>query len=1137
MLQCIYKLFSEDNSMKIMTALKKSLLIILSSSLFLTPVLCSCSNGVPKDTDRETESADTSDSETANGDTTSVLPPDTDPYEENFVHVPLPELDSWDGVRVTSSGTLDGDAVLYGEGISLVYDEAFGQNVLSMTGGAGYLKLPNEIWENTKDGFTVSFSAKPDTSVPNTANLFQTNLCGYGVGDTEWRDAPEISLNMAGNLRIYVGGRTINGVYNAVSTYNNGGPGDAKDYAEPHGLKPRFNATTKPISKGKWSEIVISVSTDAVKMYVNGEEVDVKRVSSESGNLRSALNYLFGNYKDGEYQLGKYINTSIGNSVYADTGNYKGLIGNIRIYTCALSADEAKKTAPDYLWNFNGDCVFDEELTYATPEDLEKYGDTPLTSVDELKTLSPDGKTEFAIRRDENGSYYYSVVDEGTVLVLSSKLGMILTDYDLSNGLLLKEGSVIKGSVNEPYMSFTGMNRESLDEHNETRFTLENSVGSFDLVIEVHNDGAAFRYENVTVFDETAKVTVEKECTEILLPSTSTTWSHIINATYEAEFVKRNPAQLESLTAKLSTPFLVRDQEHYMLISQAGMLTNNAEYCACGLATESGSLTLRWQFGLDRDPKREATGELDRPGHIDIVKLKTVNGFSTPWRVLIISKDLDEFTESTIMTDLNPSPDPELFADISYIKPGRVAWSWWSEEGEQGNYNKHIEYIDFAAANGWEYVCLDAYWREFEPRLAEMCEYAEEKGIGIFVWVNYRDLKNEANMKKLITSWAEAGVVGLKTDYFESDAPNVLEVMEKTAICTAENRLMLLYHGCVHPGGENRTYPNVLSWEAVLGEENHKWSRLPTVTSCLTFPFTRNICGPMDYTPVATKIASSDVSYGFALAMTVVYESGLQHYAYSAAGYKLYSGLSFLNNAAVTWHESHFIDGAPGEHITVARKNGETWYIGSMTDEPRQVKVPLTFLGNGTYNIYTYTDSKDGAKLVITEGTATASDILTLDLIKNGGAAIIITKEKLDISVEGAVNDSEYTYYEAESPTNKLAGAAVTQSSAFCSGGGKVGYIGNGSANTLTFEKITVTEDGTYSLLLYYCCGEARSVILTVNGETEYTLTGLNSGSYTHPTFIEVEIELKAGENTVKLSQPTYYAPDIDMIAISKEHK
>jgi hypothetical protein len=186
--------------------------------------------------------------------------------------------------------------------------------------------------------------------------------------------------------------------------------------------------------------------------------------------------------------------------------------------------------------------------------------------------------------------------------------------------------------------------------------------------------------------------------------------------------------------------------------------------------------------------------------------------------------DLNELINTSLISDLNPPADEELFADTSYIKPGKVAWSWWAEGSYTGVYDKHIEYIDFAAENGWDHICMDADWRNFEPRLAEICQYAKDKGVGIFVWVNYRDLKDKASMETLIAKWKAAGVVGLKTDYFESDEPSVLQVMQNVAECCAKNQLMVLYHGCIRPGGECRTYPNILSTEAVLGEEFHKWS-------------------------------------------------------------------------------------------------------------------------------------------------------------------------------------------------------------------------------------------------------------------------------------------------------------------------
>ncbi len=1057
--------------------------------------------------------------------------------DEEFTLVELPEIEEWDGVSVLSSGTSQGKATLYDGGVSLVYDDELGMNVLSFEDGEGYFKLPNDIWENATEGFTVRFYVNPDKSSEKTANIFQTNLCGYRVGDTAWYDAPEISLTVGGNLRIFVGGRTINGVYNAIATYNNGGAGDDKAYAEPKGHKTRYAAKTTGVTAGEWSEVIVSVSKNELHIYVNGEEQSYKMDSTIGGKLDSTLEYLFGDYEGGEHILSQYVNTSIGNSVYADTPNFIGKVGDVRVYLEALDPDTVLSTHPDYVWNFNGDNIDADGEKTDTLADLESYlGHTPLEAVNDLTVSSPNGEITVAVRQDDAKRFYYSVAGGDSVIVNSSRIGFETKEGALAESLSLVEGSVKTSYFKETYDLITGMNATAENEYNELRFTLEGEDGSFDFVIRVFDDGIAYKYENVTVGDGES-ITVTKELSEIVLASASRTWSHIINGTYEAEFVKRNYSQLESVTAKLSTPMLVSTGEYWMLITESGIFNNNGDYVSSALKTESGAASVRFEFGLARDPAREATGELDQPGHIDITKVKTRNGFATPWRTLIIADDLEEFTESTIVTDLNPAADPELFADTSYIKPGRVAWSWWAEDGEQANYDKHIEYIDFAAENGWEYVCLDAYWRAFESRLPEICEYAKNKGVGLFVWVNYRDIKNEANMEKLFKSWAEAGVVGLKTDYFESDEIAVLNVMEKTAICAAENRLMVLYHGCVHPAGEARTYPNILTTEAVLGEENHKWSALPTVENCLIYPFARNILGSMDYTPVATKVGSNESTHGFGLAMTVVYESGLQHLAYAASSYKLYNGLSFLNNLSVQWDESDLLEAAPGEYITVARRSADTWYLGAMTVEARKATASLSFLGDGEYNAYIYRDAEDGSGLVIEEKTVTAADTLEFSLLDAGGVAVLITKETIDTTVSGAIDREAYTYYEAESSNNTLKGTAVVQSSAFCSGSAKVGYVGNGAGNTLTFNGVTVEKAGTYTLVLYYCSGENRTVRFSVNGGEAITMTKLNSGDFARPAAAEIEVELAAGENTITFSNPTYYAPDIDMIAISKSEK
>lgn len=766
------------------------------------------------------------------------------------------------------------------------------------------------------------------------------------------------------------------------------------------------------------------------------------------------------------------------------------------------------------------------------PEALLPIAEKDFTEIESLKTVSPDGKTKVQFFEDSKGIWCYCVTDNEQVVIKKSRIGMEFEEGNLFKGLKLSADSIVTDEIRETYELFTGYNDIMENFCNETAFVLENEYGSFRFEVRVHDDGFAYRYTDVTI-GNTDTVIVLDEKSEVALSEDCTTWSFGINGTYEGIFEKRNSSQFKDLSQKLCTPMLVKTGDYWMLFSEAAALNNNGEFCTSALETKRNSMTLKWSFGLKRDPNDEATGEVDSPGHLDIRAFRTINGFTTPWRAAVISNDLNEFINSSLITDLNPPADEALFADVSYIKPGKVAWSWWSEGAYTGEFNKHIEYIDFAAENGWEHICMDADWRKFENRLPEICKYAENKGVGIFVWVNYLDLKDKEKMETLIKKWKAAGVVGLKTDYFESDEQSVLQVMQNVAECCAENQLMVLYHGCVRPGGECRTYPNILSTEAVLGEEFHKWSEWPTVANCLMYPFTRNICGSMDYTPTGTKV-DSEATHGFCLAQTIVYESALQHFAYAASAYKNYNGLALLNHIPTTWDETILVEGFPGEYVTLARRNGDNWFIGSMTQKNRTVNIKLDFLGKGTYNAYIYEDREDKTGLARRELKVTNKDSIVLTLSDGSGAAMMITKEEIDTSVgeNNTFNPEGYTYYEAESDDNILAGEAVRASSAFCSGGQKVGYVGR-AGNTITFPNVKVKEDGTYSLLLFYCSGENRHFTITVNGDKEYTLNNLNSGDYVHPDVATVLVDLKKGNNTIMFGNNTAYAPDIDRIGIS----
>jgi len=632
------------------------------------------------------------------------------------------------------------------------------------------------------------------------------------------------------------------------------------------------------------------------------------------------------------------------------------------------------------------------------------------TKVTNLSTYSIDGNNVVNIWKDPDNKYYYNVVCDGNEIIEISELGIELSDTDLTSNLICNDKESYVDEIYEEFETITLADATSLNNCQERTIRFSNEEGAhFDLLVRVYNDGYAYKYSDVTYGTEDKLVCTEENST-IIFPEDTSTWGGLawIN-TCENGFDKKEYSAFVRSSAQYHPPLLANVGDYWVLTSEAQRFNNNGEFCSSRLVKSANSNVLRWDFGdardetipLEEQAKADDTNlDLVNVDQKDITEVETVNGFSTPWRAMVISNDFDEFCTSSLITNLNPAPEEskyaELYEDISWIKPGKVLWSWWSDGNNQGRYQTHIDYIDYASEYGMDYICLDVGWRTFEDRLEELCDYAEERGVKVFCWVNYWELTTAEDVEALFSKWAEAGAVGVKTDYFEGEEQQVLNSMENVAVIGAKYHFMVLYHGCVSPAGESRTYPNILTTEAVLGEENRIWSTSPSSYNCLMYPFTRNILGSMDYTPACMTIANmNDETEGFALAKSVVYESGLLHLAAPAKDYGDYIGTEFIQSLYTTWDESFVPTGeaSPGEYITYVRRHGNEWFIGSMTMEDRTVSVDLSFLdANKNYTAYIYYAQEDGLLDVTTENL-TSADKFERNLSKLDGVAVRIVEE------------------------------------------------------------------------------------------------------------------------------------------------
>lgn len=812
----------------------------------------------------------------------------------------------------------------------------------------------------------------------------------------------------------------------------------------------------------------------------------------------------------------------------------KRILAFVLVIVIAISLCACVPDAPIENNIVNNDVPKNEITVTKESSTSAKCGDVKLYALEELTTVSPDGNIKAMFWQDDEGGVYYSVEFKKEEVIAPSKLGFTMSNCDLSRGFDQIRSYDRPDEIDSKFETAEtiALKDVSLRDHcMEREIFLDKGNAGLTLVVRVYDDGFAYRYADVDS-GKSGTVFVMNEVSQINLKKDTTIFAGGYSATYEVTYNEYNYGALTNHGGVFNTPVTAYTGDTWMLFSESDAYANDITYIKSVLETRGGSPTLLWQFGFERDPAHEVTDELASPGHIRITEVKTDSGFTTPWRATIISSDLNGLMGSSLIDALCPAMDEKLYKDTSWIQPGKVSWSWWSGEN-QHDYDTQIKYIDFAAKNGWEYCCLDAGWPTFGDRLEEMCTYAKKKGVGIIVWVNYLELKTPKDIEERFSKWSKAGVVGIKTDYFESDAIEVLESMRNCAEIGAKYELMIYYHGCIHPCGETRTYPNIMSSEAVLGEEFRKWSDLPYAQNCLMYPFTRNIVGSMDYTPSCIAIEKTGESGGFSLAKAIVYESSLQHFAASAKLFPSFIGLPLLSRITTDWTSSTVIDGYPGSHVTIVRNDGDDFYIGSMTLKKRTVSVPLDFLDKGEYNAYIYCDDENG-KLMLEEKKVSASDTLKFDLRDVGGVAVMITKDKVDTEVEESPNTNikGYTYYECED--GKLSGSAVTASSMLCSGGKKVGYVGN----TTNACEITVKapKDGEYEMIVYYCTGEERNLQVIIDGKI-YDIKGLNGSSYDAPEMHKLKVQLKAGENTVKLTTAALWAPDLDRIAISDQPK
>ena len=400
----------------------------------------------------------------------------------------------------------------------------------------------------------------------------------------------------------------------------------------------------------------------------------------------------------------------------------------------------------------------------------------------------------------------------------------------------------------------------------------------------------------------------------------------------------------------------------------------------------------------------------------DVNEVNLKGKWHSPWRIAIIGS-MQDLIQSTLVTDVS---EPCKLSDTSWIKPGVVSWIYWAYNHGSNDYNIIKKYVDMAVTLKLPYVLIDAEWDEMkdDKTIEDAVAYANSKGVKPMIWYNssvgwidgaptpkFRLNKPEDREKEF--AWCEKiGVAGVKIDFFSGDCQRDMTYCIDLLESAAKHHLLVNFHGATVPRGWQRTYPNLMSTEGVYGAE--WYNNVPTFTNVAashntTLPFTRNIIGPMDYTPCTFSDSQHPhiTSDAHELALTVLYESALQHLADKPESYLVQPQQvqDFFGKLPTTWDETRYVSGYPGESVVLARRSGNTWYVAGIngTNDKKVLDVDLSFI-SGAKCVQTFADADPteyqltGNKgWLITSGNQIPKQIATQP---RGGFVLVIKSQK-----------------------------------------------------------------------------------------------------------------------------------------------
>ena len=549
-----------------------------------------------------------------------------------------------------------------------------------------------------------------------------------------------------------------------------------------------------------------------------------------------------------------------------------------------------------------------------------------------------------------NGKLMAKTIDKKLVINYKNKQVLELADVQYNKLDFVRK-------VKDDYQMLEGKRLHCTNQANEYQASIGQNA---KMVMRLYNDGIAFCYEYTNLQNTKAPA----EQTAYIIHEGTKRWMQQWSDSYEGFFPLSTTSEVKALGG----------------FGGAMVQKNNNTHWGYPLLMEpvDGVFALITEANIER---RQSASSLYNQGEVFSVKpdqndVLLSGDWHTPWRVVIIGTIAD-IVQSTLVTDVS---EPTKYEDTSWIKPGVVSWIYWANNHGSNDYNIIKKYVDMAVTLKLPYVLIDAEWDEMDKlpsnegkTIEDAVAYANAKGVKPLIWYNssvgwingapgpkFRLNKPEDREKEF--AWCEKiGVAGVKIDFFSGDNESNMSYCQDLMESAARHHLLVNFHGAPIPRGWQRTYPNLLSTEGVYGAE--WYNNVPHFTKKAAshnamLPFTRNVVGPMDYTPCVFSDSQHPhiTSNAHELALTVLFESGLQHLADRPESFlsQPQAVQDFLGQLPTVWDETRYVSGYPGQSAVLARRSGDTWYVAGIngSDEPQTLATDLRFIKKGNARLF-----------------------------------------------------------------------------------------------------------------------------------------------------------------------------------------